>query len=160
MSSGSSFTSTELSSTYNITILIRNLDDATTSGNISVRYLLDANPAVNETVVAPSIPAGGFFDYTFLTSAKVSAVGAHNLKVNIAYTGDIVPKNDTIETTFKQLDNPFVNLTTGFLDDIESAAVQEHASRQVGLVGLDRYDFVASNSNGRIRSFINSGMAY
>ena len=58
------------------------------------------------------------------------------------------------------MDNAFIDLTTEFLDDLESAAVQTHTTQQTGLIGLDRYDFKSTTAFGQIRSFINSGIAY
>ena len=158
-SSGRKLTSTEFSINATITVRIKNLDDVTTTGNIPVRYIVGSNPPVNETIIAPNIPGGGSYTYSFTTPVDLSAIGSYDLKVSVSYTGDLVVKNDTLSKTFKQLDNPFVDLTTDFVDDIEAAAVQSHTTPQVGLDGLDRYDFVTSTSFGRIRTFINSGIA-
>lgn len=160
-SSGRKFTSTELSNNTLITIRIENLDDAPTSGNIPVTYILDANPPVNETIVVPpNIGIRGSLNYTFATPVDMSAIGSYDLKVSVSYPGDSVVQNDTLRKTFKQLDNPFIDLTTPFIDDIEAAAVQSHTSQQIGLQGLDRYDFKTSAAFGQIRTFINSGIAY
>ena len=105
------------------------------------------------------LPAGTY-TYNFVTTANLSAIGTYNLKVSVSYPGDPVPKNDTLIKTFKQLDNAFIDLTTEFLDDLETAAVQTHTTQQTGLVGLDRYDFKSTTAFGQIRSFINSGIAY
>lgn len=158
-SSGRKFTSTELAAAAIITIRIKNLDNIATVGNIPVTYILGSNAPVNETIIAPNIAAAGTFSYSFSTPADMSAVGVHDLKVSVSYPGDPVVKNDTLAKTFKQLENPFIDLTTGFIDDIETAVVQSHTTPQIGLQGLDRYDFKSSTAYGQIRSFINSGMA-
>jgi hypothetical protein len=158
--SGRVLTSTALSATQAITIRIKNLDDAVTTGNIPVRYTIGANPSVNETIVAPNIAAGATYDYTFTATADLSAVGSTDILVQVLYAVDPVLENDTLRKTFKQLDNAFIDLTTDFLDNIESASIQSHVTNQIGLNGLDRYDFVTSTIYGRIRSFINSGIAF
>lgn len=160
VSSGRKFTSTELTNTDSIKIRIENLDNAPTSGNIPVTYILDNNPPVNETIIAAVIAARGSYTYTFTTKADLSAIGNHDLKVSVSYPGDPVVKNDTLRKIFKQLDNPPIDLTTDFVDDMEAAAVQAHTTPQIGLQGSDRYDFTTSTAFGQIRSFINSGIAY
>ena len=158
--SGRVLTSTALTNNVIIRIRIENLDNAATVGNIPVRYVINGNPAVNETIIAPNIIARGLYTYNFVTPANMSAIGAYDLKVSVSYPGDPVAKNDTMTRTFKQLDNPFIDLTTDFLDDIEAAAVQTHTTQQTGLIGLDRYDFKSTTAFGQLRSFINSGIAY
>lgn len=158
--SGRMYTSTQLSNTASITIRIKNLDNAPTSGSIPVTYIIGNNPPVNEVISGPVIPALGTYTYTFSTTTDLSAIGTYQLKASVSYPSDIVSANDTMQVLVKQLDNPPIDLTTEFLDDLEAAAVQEHTSRQVGLAGLDRYDFVGSSINSRIRTFINTGIAY
>jgi len=158
--SGRVQTSTVLGNNVIIRIRIENLDNAATVGNIPVRYVINGNPPVNETIVAPNIAALGSYTYNFVAPADLSAIGSYDLKVSVSYPGDPVPKNDTLTKTFKQLDNAFIDLTTDFLDDIESAAVQTHTTQQTGLSGLDRYDFKSTTGFGQIRSFINSGIAF
>jgi hypothetical protein len=158
--SGRRFTSTALSGTTSITIRIKNLDDISTSGNIPVRYVVGIAPAVDEIIVAPAIAAGGTYTYTFSVPANLSVVGEYPLTVSVSYPGDVIAANDTLKTIIKQLDNPAINLTTDFIDNIETAPVQSYTTRQTGLTGLDRYDFVGSTSSGRIRTFVNSGIAY
>ena len=158
-SSGRKFTSTELSAASTITIRIKNLDNVATVGDIPVTYILDNNAPVNETIIAPNIAYLDTFTYSFATPTDMSAIGSHSLKVSVSYPGDPVVKNDTLATTFKQLDNPLIDLTTDFVDDIETASVQSHTTPQIGLQGLDRYDFKSSTAYGQVRSFINTGIA-
>lgn len=160
VNSGRVNTSSALTANVVIRIRIENLDDAATTGNIPVRYQINGGPAVNETIIAPNIIARGLYTYSFVTTANMSAVGTYDLKVSASYPADPVPKNDTLIRIFKQLDNPFIDLTTTFLDDIETAAAQTHTTQQTGLAGLDRYDFRSTTVFGQIRSFINSNIAY
>ena len=159
-SSGRKFTSTELSNNSIVSIRIKNLDDATTTGDIPVSYILGNNPPVVETIAAPNIPAGGTYVYSFATHADLSAIGTYELKTSVSYAGDPVVQNDTLSKTIKQLDNPLIDLTTPFFDNIETATAQSYTSPQVGLQGSDRYDFTASTIYGRLRTFVNSGIAY
>ncbi len=78
VSSGRKFTSTELSNAATITIRIENLDNAPTSGDIPVTYIIDNNAPVTETIVAPAIAARGVYTYSFTTKADMSAVGSHD----------------------------------------------------------------------------------
>jgi hypothetical protein len=159
--SGRRFTSTELTNSVAITIRIKNLDDAVTAGNIPVAYQIGASPVVNEIITAPNIAAGATFDYTFLATANMAAVGTYPLAVSVSYPGDPVTANDTLAKVYKQLDNPFIDLTVAdFLDNIESASVKDYVGAQIGLDGLDRYDFTTTTAFGRIRPFVNSGISF
>ena len=160
VSSGRKFTSTELANSVPITIRIENLDNAPTTGDIPVTYILDNNPPVTETIVAPNIGSRLSYNYTFTAPVNLSAVGTYQLKVSVSYPGDPYVQNDTITAIFKQLDNPFINLATDFIDDIESAVPKAYTGRQVGLSGLDRYDFNTTSAFGQVRTFINTGIAY
>jgi hypothetical protein len=160
-SSGRLLTSTALTNSIAVTIRIKNLDNTATTGNIPVAYKLGTNPQVNETIIAPNIAAGATYDHTFAVPIDLSAAGSYSLRVSVSYTADVVNNNDTLTRIFKQLNNAFIDLTSvDFLDDIESAPVQEHMTAQVGLTGLDRYDFVTTSALGRIRTFVNTGIAF
>jgi len=158
--SGRLSTSSALTASVTISIRIENLDNAATTGNIPVSYSINGGPVINETIIAPNIPSRDSITYSFITTANMAALGAYELKVSVSYPGDPVSKNDTLIKTFKQLDNPFIDLTTPFLDDFETAPVQTHTTQQTGLVGRDRYDFKSTTTFGQIRSFINSNIAY
>lgn len=91
-----------------------------------------------------------------------SVAGTYTLKVAVvnAAATDPVNVNDTVSVIIKQLDNPAIDLSSDFIDDLETAADQTYSAKQIGLNGLDRYDFTTSSSFGRLRSFFNSGIAY
>ena len=57
--SGRVATSTALTNNVIIRIRIENLDNAPTTGNIPVRYVINGGPPVNETIIAPVIIARG-----------------------------------------------------------------------------------------------------
>lgn len=158
--SGRKLTSTELSNNVSVTIRIKNLDDAATAGNIPVSYKIGSGPAINEIITVPNIAGGATYNYTFAAPVDMSAVGSYTLQVTVSYPGDAVANNDTLRKVFKQLENAFINLASDFMDNIEAATVQSYTTAQMGLEGLDRYDFVTNTVYGRIRSFVNSGIAY
>ena len=157
--SGRKSTSTEFGTTVPITIRIRNLDDAPTPGNITASYSINGGPPVVETITS-TIAGGATLDYTFSTPANLSVIGNQTLVVGATQAGDPVAANDVFTANLKQLDNPVIDLSSTFLDDLETAPVFFQSTKRAGLNGLDRYDFVTSNSYGRIRSFINTGLAY
>lgn len=159
-SSGRKFTSTELSAATTISARIKNLDDAAVS-NFNMAYSVNGGSWITEPV-STTVAAGATYTHNFATTYNFSTAGTYTLRVLVVNTSatDPVPVNDTLNVTIKQLINAAINLATPFLDDIETATVQSYTSNQVGLDGLDRYDFVTSTVYGRIRSFINTGIAY
>ena len=161
--SGRIFTSTALTNSIPVTIRIKNLDDAVSIGNINVSYSINGGPLVSTVLTSPlsDIPAGGFIDYTFNTNANLSAVGTYTIQVTATKASDPVVSNNSITKTYKQLDNQSITLAQlPWLDDFETVPVQTVIVDQMGLTGSDRFDFINSTSFGRIRSFINSGIAY
>ena len=160
-SSGRKFTSTELSNAAPVTIRIKNLDDVATTQDITFSYSVNNGTVFTETVTNPGLAGGATMDHTFGTTVDLSAAGTYTFMAAVSQTGDPVFLNDTLIKVFKQLDNaPLTGLTTPFIDNIEAASEQSVQVRQMGLDGLDRYDFVASTQYGRIRTFVNTGIAY
>ena len=155
--SGRKFTSSELSASAKITIRIKNLDDVTSSGDFKVRYYID-NVLKGEQTIATAIPSGATLDHTFANLADLSAIRSYNLKVEIEKTGDAVSKNNTIVQTITQLNNTAISMP--FFDDMESLPEQEFFTNKMGLNGSDRYDLIASSTVGRIRTFVNTGLAH
>ncbi len=159
-SSGRLFTSTALTASQPVTIRIKNLDDAASNADIIVSYSINGGTPVTETITAPAIAGGATYEYTFTATADLSAVGSYTFDAAIAKAGDPVAANDSLSKTFRQLDNPPITvLSPAWTDDFESLPVQEFTTLQMGLNGSDRYDFKSSTAFGRIRSYVNSGMA-
>lgn len=161
--SGREFTSSALSSTAAVTIRIKNLDDAVSSGNINVSYSINGGAAVNEVITSPAgdITAGGTIDHTFVTTANLSSVGTYSIQVTATKVADPVTINNSLTKEFKQLSNqPILSAQLPWLDNFESAAVQTILKDQMGLNGRDRYDFINGTINGQARTFINTGIAY
>ncbi|MBI5373283.1 MAG: S8 family serine peptidase [Sphingobacteriales bacterium] len=161
--SGREFTSTALSGTHAITIRIKNLDDAVSSGNINVSYSINGGAPVNEVITSPAadIAAGGTISHTFASTANLSATGTYSILVTATKGTDPVTANNSLTNVFKQLANASItNAQLPWLDDFESASVQTVNADQLGLSGRDRYDFVNSTQYGQARTFINTGIAY
>ena len=157
--SGRKFTSTQLSSATAITVRVKNLDDAPAS-NFDLKYSINGSAFVTENSAA-TIAAGATYTYTFLTTADLSAPGDYNLITVVKNsTADPVAANDTATVLIRHADNQPLNLTTYFVDDMETAVSATYEKDTIALNGLDRYDFLRSTIYGRLRTFINSGIAY
>jgi len=163
-SNGRILTSTSLGNSLPVTIRIKNLDDVPTVGNITASYTLNAGAPVTEIITNPNIPGGGTLSYTFLAgNINMSAVGNYTIQAGVSIGGDPVPQNNSLTKLFKQLSNPGITAIiypAFFNDNFDAAPAQSYNRRQIGLTGLDGYDFVTSNDTGRIRTFINTGIAY
>lgn len=161
--SGRELTSTALTATHAITIRIKNLDDAVSSGNINVSYSINGGPAVNEVISSPTadIAAGGTLTHTFATTANLSATGTYSIVVTATKAGDPVSSNNSMTSVYKQLTNAAItNPQLPWLDDLETATVQTINTDQRGFAGLDRYDFVNDGIYGQAKTFIHTGIAY
>jgi hypothetical protein len=160
--SGRLHTSSELSATTVISVRIKNLDDAVV-GTYAVKYSVNGGAFTLPESDGP-ISAGGTSTHNFTATYNFSNVGSYILKVAVQNTSaaDPVAANDTMVVIIKQLPNDTITLTNvaGFLDDLETAADSTYYRGQIGLIGADRYDFTSSSVYGRVRPFINSGIAY
>lgn len=158
-SSGRKFTSTQLSSTTAITLRVKNLDDAPVT-NFDLKYSIDGGAYITENVAA-TIAAGTTYDYTFTTTADLSAAGSYNLVAVVKNsTVDPVSANDTANALIRHADNQPLNLASDFIDNIETANAVTYEKDTIALNGLERYDFSRSTIYGRLRTFVNSGIAY
>lgn len=157
--SGRKFTSTQLSSTTAITVRVKNLDNAPVS-NFNMKYSINGSAFVTENVLA-TIAAGATYTYTFTTTADLSLPGNYNLITVVKNsTPDPVAVNDSAFVFIRHADNQPLNLTSYFTDNIETAVPATYESDTVALNGLERYDFSRTTVYGRLRTFINSGIAY
>ncbi|HEY4109483.1 S8 family serine peptidase [Puia sp.] len=158
LSSGRMHTSSELGNTTPIKVELKNLGTIPTGSSFTMSYSINGGTPVNETSTA-ILPAGSAFNYTFSQTADLSAAGTYTLQVWASYPGDPQSGNDTLTTVIKQLSNDPITLNYVFTEDFESAAAATYGSPAQGFTGLDRCDFFASNSNGRARTFVNTGFA-
>lgn len=161
--SGRELTSTALTATHAITIRIKNLDDAVSSGNINVSYSINGGAAVNEVITSPTadIAAGGTLTHTFATTANLAATGTYSIVVTATKASDPVTSNNSLTTVYKQLTNAAItNPQLPWLDNLEAAADQTINTDQRGFTGLDRYDFVNDGIYGQAKTVIHTGIAY
>ncbi|HEY0039596.1 MAG TPA: S8 family serine peptidase, partial [Flavisolibacter sp.] len=156
--SGRLFTSTQLTASQPITIRVKNLDDASIN-SYTISYSINGGGLVTETINAP-IAGGATVNHTFATTANLSSPGVYTIIVSVSNAGDIVTANDAMTVVVKQIDNQPINLTTAFLDNLETAILATYLKDTIGLGGIERYDFTRSTAFGRARTFVNSGIAY
>jgi hypothetical protein len=159
--SGRQFTSTSLAANTVVSVRIKNLDDAAVNV-FDVKYSVNGGPFITETVNTP-IVAGATYIHNFAATYDFSTSGIYVLKAVVKNTSavDAVVLNDTMTVVIKQLPNTPLNILIGvdFIDNIETGTDTTYYGRQIGLTGLDRYDFVPSTLYGRIRPFVNTGIA-
>ncbi|HXB95745.1 MAG TPA: T9SS type A sorting domain-containing protein, partial [Puia sp.] len=88
-----------------------------------------------------------------------SAAGSYTLQVWVTNPGDPIQPNDTLTTVIRQLLNDPLALNPSYTEGFETAAAASYTGFATGFTGLDRGDFNASDGNGRVRTFINTGFA-
>jgi hypothetical protein len=148
-------TGSALTASNAITVRIKNLDDAATSGSYNISYQVNGGPVVTETSSAV-IAAGSTVDYMFTSTANLAAVFNYNIRLIIAKPGDGQNANNEKTFTIKHVGNPAVILP--FTETFElTGANDEYKSNFFALLNANRFDFSTANSNGRLRTFINSG---
>ncbi len=156
--SGRKFTSSELGNSVQIKIRIKNLDNVAIS-NFDVKYSVNGGSWISENVPGP-VSGGATYTHTFITTYDFSSIGTYTIKAVVDYGPDTVKANDTLPSVIKQLDNQPIDLTTQFVENFDAAPEQEFKTAQMGLTNLDRFDFSNSSVYGRLRSFINTGIAH
>jgi hypothetical protein len=156
--SGRMATSTALGSAESIKIRVKNLDDVPVS-NFTVAYSINGGTPVTETVTA-SIAAGASYTHTFLTTADFSAAGTYTLIASVQNSGDANVANNTATAVIKQIGNLPLSLSTAFVDDFENTASAAYEQDTTGISGAERYDFSRATTFGRIRTYVNNGLAY
>ena len=158
--SGRKFTSSELLASSAIAVEIENLDDAPVSG-FTIKYSIDGGANWVSEDVATTIPANSVYTHQFNATANLSAVGNYNFIAVVKNNApDVNQNNDTLRKTIRQLENAPLNLTTDYFEDFELAEDEEYSASYFGLEHFDRYDFNANSPFGRLKTFVNSGIAY
>lgn len=156
---GRKSTSSELGATEVVRVRLKNLDDAPVS-NFAVSYSINNGTVVTENVSA-TVNAGATYVHSFATPVDLSAVGNYVIKAFVAKAGDANSINDTLSTVMKQIQNLPINLTTGFVDDLETASPETYERDTTrGILGDERFDFDRSTAYGRLRTFVNTGIAH
>lgn len=153
--SGRKQTSTEITGN-NLSVRIKNLDDAPVN-NFEVKYSINGGAFITQAVSA-TIPALGTYTHTFI-GVNFSAAGTYNITAVVKNsTADPVTNNDTLTSVIKQLSNAPITLPYG--EDFDSAPVSEVLHNQTVLNGLDHWDFNSTTPYGRVRTFVNTGIAH
>ncbi|MBC7949067.1 MAG: S8 family serine peptidase [Chitinophagaceae bacterium] len=159
--SGRVLTSSSLTAATVISVRVKNLDDNTVN-NFNVKYSVNGGAFISEG--ATNIAGGATYTHNFAATQNFATPNDYVLRVVVENTSatDPVGNNDTLTVTIRQLPNAPITLITGtdLVDDIEGAADSTYYNGQIGLVGADRYDFNSSTALGRVRTFINSGIAH
>ncbi len=158
--SGRLNTSQVLPASQVISVRIKNLDDVAYTGPATFTYQINGGSIVSENVNLSNLAPGASWVYDFVATANLSAVGSYTLQVSVQRPGDPVAANNVITQTVRQLNNLPLNLTPAWVDHFEALPKQEIVQAQMGLSGSDRYDFSFLNAQGRLRTFINSGMSF
>ncbi|GGM75293.1 hypothetical protein GCM10010967_03530 [Dyadobacter beijingensis] len=155
-SSGRKNTSSELGNNVFVKIRIKNLDDTDFNGPLQVGYQLNG-AAIPIENINPFIEKGKTYEHTFSVGTNLSNPGDYNFTAYIHSNADLVSANDTLMKLFRQLPNDA--LAMPFEDNLENLPVQQAVVSQMGLTGDGRYDFSPSTDAGRIRTFVNTGLA-
>lgn len=156
--SGRQYTSTQLGSTTHISVELKNLGTIPAGTSFPLSYQVNGGTIVTETSSATIAP-NGTYNYTFATPVDFSAPGAYNLQIWVSYPGDPQSGNDTLSTTIRQLSNDPLTLNSAYTEGFETAGAACYSNPATGFIGLDRCDFYANTTNGRARTFINTGFA-
>jgi hypothetical protein len=159
-SSGRLNTSIGLPANQILSIRIKNMDDVSYTGPATVSYQINGAQPVAENITITNLVAGGTMVHNFTTPADLSSVGTYEIRVRVDCPGDPVVSNNEVTRMVKQLSNAPLSLSPSWTDNFDGLPKQEVVSAQMGLAGSDRYDFSFANSQGRLRTFINSGMSY
>lgn len=140
-----------------VKIRIKNTGSTAVSGSFNVSYSYAGN-TITETI-SPSIAAGSSYTHTFSTLYTIPAEGyRYDFKAWVTRSSDPNHGNDTAYKTVRLINNAAITslpLTEGF-ESMGAVTVTE-ATRAVS---DNKYlDFSASSSRGRLRTFVNSGIA-
>ena len=154
---GRMYTSSQLGSVAP-QVRIKNLSTVASSGSFNISYQVNGGSIVTEPSTQ-SIAAGSTYTYTFTAPFDFSATGTYTVKAWVDYGSDALHSNDTLTTIVKQLQNDPITLSPSYIEDFETATEQTNYSATLGFEGLDRCDFTSSATNGRARTFINTGIA-
>jgi hypothetical protein len=155
--SGRKNTSTQFTGSTPVKIRIKNLDDADSNASFNVGYTLNGISSALQTI-NPLIEKGKTFEHTFNVTADLSNAGDYALTVFLSKANDQVTANDTLSETIRHWPND--PLTLPFTDNMEALPVQTINAVPNEIFGIGRYDFSATTEAGRLRTFVNSGIAF
>mgnify|MGYP003574853502 CR=1 FL=1 len=158
--SGRANTSTALGTATPVIISVKNLDNVV-ANNYQVKYFI--NNVLQATQTGVPLNALETVTQQFTVPYNFSAIGNYQLMAVVENLAAVDPNraNDTVRVLVKHLPNEAVSITlaNAFTDNVETVAPIEYFSKTTGLTGGDRYDFVSGTQWGRVRSFVNTGLA-
>lgn len=139
-------------------VSIKNVGSASTSGTFNITYQVNGGTPVTEAT-SQTIAAGNAYVYTFVSTYDFSTEGTYTIKAWVDYASDPSHLNDTLVSVVKNLRNDPIVLSPSYTEGFESATAASYTTGTRGFDGLDRCDFFAGSSNGRARTFVNTGIA-
>jgi len=156
--SGRILTSKALSSSHPLTVIISNFD-AQVANNYRVSYKLNNNAWVSQIFTDVINPTGN--RQLVLGNLNLSVVGTYDITVAISNlaVADPVMANDTMKITVRQIANPAINLSGGYLENFETVdGLNIIGQTAFGITNAEQWDFEQSKPKGRVRSYVNSGI--
>lgn len=148
-------TQTALSSSQVLTLLIRNLDDASAT-SYKISYQINGGAWQTQTLSTLSANSSATVSFSGLNMAAAGTYVIRAAIQNLSGT-DPVTSNDTIVTTVKQLQNNTLNLSSSaFTDDFESAPAMTLMADTLGFTSNERWDYYNSNDTGRLRTLVDN----
>jgi hypothetical protein len=137
-------------------VRLQNLGNLPTSGSFTIAYQVNGGSILSE-LISPAMVAHSSTNIMFTNVTDFSTPGTYTIKAWVEYSGDLNHANDTVITVIKQLQNNSITLAPSFTEGFETATSQSYTAPTMGFDGLDRCDFNRSNTNGRARTFVNTG---
>lgn len=151
---GRMFTSSEIT-TNSLVVRIRNLDDAPVNG-FSIQYSINGSSFVSNNISMTILPQGTY-DHTF-NGIDFYSAGDYNIIAVVKNNNtDNNAVNDTLRKFIRHLPNPALSLP--YSENFDAAPAFENVKDTLGLPGLDKWDFINTTDVGRVRSFVNTGIA-
>ncbi|GAA4434291.1 hypothetical protein GCM10023091_08980 [Ravibacter arvi] len=163
--SGRLFTGTALTAATPVSIGVKNLDNTAIAATpATIAYRINQGSWVTENITVPALGVGSETTIAFAVPANLSAPGTYQFEVTLTAAGDQISSNNRIITSVSQFTNPKVQLAVSpsaaeYLENFAATPIQSFQYRQTGLPGIDRYDFLSTRPGGRIRTFVNTGIA-
>jgi hypothetical protein len=154
---GRQYTSSQLGITAP-QVRIKNIGSIAASGTFNITYQVNGGSPVTESTTQ-TIAANSTYTHTFASTYDFSIAGTYTIKAWVDFGSDPSQINDTLVTVVKHLQNAPITLITPYTEGFESATANAYFNSTLGFDGLDRCDFFASSTNGRARTFVNTGIA-
>ncbi len=154
---GRQFTSTALTPNTIVTVRVKNLDVIPIS-NFDVLYNINGGTFMSQHI-STTIAGGSTATYSF-PAVDLSLPSTYIITAIVKNNAtDPISANDTLRSTIKQLANSPIDLSTPHIENFDAAPAKAYNANIVGLDSLDRWDFSTNTTAGRIRTFVDAGIA-